>query len=92
MADIVCEVSIGLCVACGCQDCAMLGCVYSIDSVRYVTCGHVCGVYAVLLCLCPTCGEKADLEYMFIPPGYRRGEERQLDSGVFHKHHCLRTG
>lgn len=57
MADKVCEVSIGFCMACGCQDCAMLGCVYSIGSMRYMTCGHVCGVYAALVCLCSTCGE-----------------------------------
>lgn len=96
MADIVCEVSIGLCVACGCQDCAMLGCVYSIDSMRYMTC---------VWCICCTCLSvshlwgKADLEYMFIPQDTEVGKRGNLilafsigttvsGQGECCQHHC----
>lgn len=75
MTDIVCEVSIGLCMACGGQDCAMLGCVYSIGSMRYMTCGHVCGLYAVLVCLCSTCGEKLTWNTCSFPRIQKRGRE-----------------
>lgn len=75
MAAMVCEVSIGLCMACGCHNCAMLVCVYSIGSMRYITYGHVCGVYAVLVCLCSTCGEKLTWNACSSPSIQKRGRE-----------------
>lgn len=36
MAAMVCEVSIGVCMARGCHYCAMLVCVYSRGSMRYI--------------------------------------------------------